>query len=51
VKPDRTYDLEIGTPTTAWLLQQAAGIRRGKQITTKDGNGINNYYIKEDTQF
>lgn len=30
VKPDRTYDLEICTPTTTWLLKQAAGIGRGK---------------------
>ncbi|CAB3402672.1 unnamed protein product [Caenorhabditis bovis] len=34
VKPDRTYDLEICTPTTTWLLKQAAGIGRGK--STKD---------------
>ncbi|WKY02781.1 hypothetical protein Q1695_016226 [Nippostrongylus brasiliensis] len=31
IKPDRTYDLEICTPTTTWLLKQAAGIARGKQ--------------------
>ncbi|KAK5970843.1 Mitochondrial ribosomal protein L11 [Trichostrongylus colubriformis] len=31
IKPDRTYDLEICTPTTSWLLKQAAGIARGKQ--------------------
>uniref|UniRef100_A0A1I7XH58 Large ribosomal subunit protein uL11m n=1 Tax=Heterorhabditis bacteriophora TaxID=37862 RepID=A0A1I7XH58_HETBA len=31
IKPDRTYDLEICSPTTAWLLKQAAGINRGKQ--------------------
>ncbi|UMM26043.1 hypothetical protein L5515_005604 [Caenorhabditis briggsae] len=30
VKPDRTYDLEICTPTTTWMLKQAAGIGRGK---------------------
>jgi len=27
VKPDRTYDLQITTPQTAWLCRQAAGIR------------------------
>uniref|UniRef100_A0A9J2PKE0 Large ribosomal subunit protein uL11m n=1 Tax=Ascaris lumbricoides TaxID=6252 RepID=A0A9J2PKE0_ASCLU len=32
IKPDRTYDLEICTPTTSWLLKRAAGIRRGRQI-------------------
>uniref|UniRef100_A0A7I4YHU9 Large ribosomal subunit protein uL11m n=1 Tax=Haemonchus contortus TaxID=6289 RepID=A0A7I4YHU9_HAECO len=31
IKPDRSYDLEICTPTTSWLLKQAAGIARGKQ--------------------
>ncbi|VDM62522.1 unnamed protein product [Angiostrongylus costaricensis] len=31
IKPDRTYDLEICTPTTSWLLKQAAGIARGKE--------------------
>uniref|UniRef100_A0A915MR14 Large ribosomal subunit protein uL11m n=1 Tax=Meloidogyne javanica TaxID=6303 RepID=A0A915MR14_MELJA len=31
VKPDRTYEIEIETPTTKWLLMQAAGIRREKQ--------------------
>ncbi|GMR41093.1 hypothetical protein PMAYCL1PPCAC_11288, partial [Pristionchus mayeri] len=31
VKPDRSYDLEICSPTSSWLLKQAAGIRRGKQ--------------------
>ncbi|CAD6199784.1 unnamed protein product [Caenorhabditis auriculariae] len=30
VKPDRTYDLEICTPTSTWLLKQAAGVGRGK---------------------
>ncbi|KAH7711888.1 Protein MRPL-11 [Aphelenchoides avenae] len=32
VKPDRSYDLEICTPTSQWLLKQAAGIRRGRQL-------------------
>ncbi|CAJ0579706.1 unnamed protein product, partial [Mesorhabditis spiculigera] len=32
VKPDRSYDLEICSPTTSWLLKQAAGIRRGRQF-------------------
>ncbi|KAJ1363628.1 54S ribosomal protein L11, mitochondrial [Parelaphostrongylus tenuis] len=31
IKPDRTYELEICTPTTTWLLKQAAGIARGKE--------------------
>uniref|UniRef100_A0A1I7ZS89 Large ribosomal subunit protein uL11m n=1 Tax=Steinernema glaseri TaxID=37863 RepID=A0A1I7ZS89_9BILA len=31
VKPDRSYDLEICTPASSWLLKRAAGIRRGKQ--------------------
>ncbi|KJH48341.1 Ribosomal protein L11 domain protein [Dictyocaulus viviparus] len=31
IKPDRTYDLEICSPTTSWLLKTAAGIARGKQ--------------------
>ncbi|KAL3083197.1 hypothetical protein niasHS_010999 [Heterodera schachtii] len=31
VKPDRTYEIDISTPTTEWLLQQAAGIRRNRQ--------------------
>lgn len=30
INPDRTYDLEIDTPATTWLLQQAAGIRHEK---------------------
>uniref|UniRef100_A0A0N4ZG44 Large ribosomal subunit protein uL11m n=1 Tax=Parastrongyloides trichosuri TaxID=131310 RepID=A0A0N4ZG44_PARTI len=30
IKPDRSYDLEICTPTTTWLLKKAAGIERGK---------------------
>ncbi|KAI6181825.1 Ribosomal protein L11 domain protein [Aphelenchoides besseyi] len=28
IKPDRTYDLEICTPTSSWLLKRAAGITR-----------------------
>jgi len=31
VKPDRTYELEISTPKTTWLLHRAAGIRRDAQ--------------------
>ncbi|KAL7073671.1 hypothetical protein ACQ4LE_007168 [Meloidogyne hapla] len=31
VRPDRTYEIEIETPTTKWLLMQAAGIRKEKQ--------------------
>ncbi|CAI4229089.1 unnamed protein product [Auanema sp. JU1783] len=33
VKPDRTYDLEICSPSSSWLLKKAAGIARGKQST------------------
>ncbi|KAI6192836.1 Ribosomal protein L11 domain protein [Aphelenchoides fujianensis] len=28
IKPDRTYDLEICTPMSTWLLKKAAGINR-----------------------
>ncbi|TKR77366.1 hypothetical protein L596_018356 [Steinernema carpocapsae] len=31
VKPDRSYELEICTPASSWLLKRAAGVRRGKQ--------------------
>ncbi|KAK6024593.1 Ribosomal protein L11 domain protein [Ostertagia ostertagi] len=41
IKPDRTYDLEIcTTPTTSWLLKQAAGIARGKQNTESSADEI-----------
>ncbi|KAK6013451.1 Ribosomal protein L11 domain protein [Ostertagia ostertagi] len=40
IKPDRTYDLEICTPTTSWLLKQAAGIARGKQNTESSADEI-----------
>ncbi|CEF67493.1 39S ribosomal protein L11, mitochondrial [Strongyloides ratti] len=30
IKPDRSYDIEICSPATSWLLMQAAGITRGK---------------------
>uniref|UniRef100_A0A0K0DUX7 Large ribosomal subunit protein uL11m n=1 Tax=Strongyloides stercoralis TaxID=6248 RepID=A0A0K0DUX7_STRER len=30
IKPDRSYDLEICSPATTWLLKKAAGIERGK---------------------
>jgi len=29
IKPDRTYDLEICSPASTWLLKRAAGINRG----------------------
>ncbi|KAI6176757.1 F-box/SPRY domain-containing protein 1 [Aphelenchoides bicaudatus] len=29
IKPDRTYDLEICSPMSTWLLKRAAGINRG----------------------
>ena len=32
IKPDRTYELEICTPMSTWLLKRAAGIRRGSQF-------------------
>lgn len=35
VKPDRTYDMEICTPTSMWLLMHAAGIRRGATYPCK----------------
>lgn len=35
VKPDRTYDLNISTPTISYLLMMAAGIRRGAQFVEK----------------
>jgi large subunit ribosomal protein L11 len=30
VRPDRTYELEISSPSDEWLLKQAAGIGRSK---------------------
>ncbi|KAG7806407.1 hypothetical protein KL921_004804 [Ogataea angusta] len=30
VKPDRSFTFDIKTPTTAWLLMQAAGIEKGQ---------------------
>lgn len=30
VRPDRTFTFEIRTPTTAWLLLQAAGVKEVK---------------------
>uniref|UniRef100_A0A7E4W043 Large ribosomal subunit protein uL11m n=1 Tax=Panagrellus redivivus TaxID=6233 RepID=A0A7E4W043_PANRE len=33
IKPDRTYDLEICSPMSTYLLKRAAGIRRGGQTT------------------
>lgn len=35
IKPDRTYELEICTPMSTWLLFRAAGIRRGGQGSGK----------------
>jgi len=31
-RPDRSYDMEICTPSTSWLLTRAAGIRRGAEM-------------------
>ncbi|VDN41821.1 unnamed protein product, partial [Gongylonema pulchrum] len=36
VKPDRSYDMEICTPTSMWLLMRAAGIRRGASNPWKE---------------
>uniref|UniRef100_A0A0K0G0L1 Large ribosomal subunit protein uL11m n=1 Tax=Strongyloides venezuelensis TaxID=75913 RepID=A0A0K0G0L1_STRVS len=30
INPDRSYDLEICSPASSWLLKKAAGIERGK---------------------
>jgi len=29
VKPDRTFTFDIKSPTTSWLLRQAAGVEKG----------------------
>ncbi|VDM14641.1 unnamed protein product [Wuchereria bancrofti] len=40
IKPDRTYDLEICTPTSMWLLMHAAGIRRGATCPREEISGM-----------
>ncbi|VDK65360.1 unnamed protein product [Onchocerca ochengi] len=40
IKPDRTYDMEICTPTSMWLLMRAAGIRRGATNPRKEISGM-----------
>lgn len=47
VKPDRTYDLEICTPTTSWLLKRAAGIRRGTQFPGEIAGKISVKHVYE----
>ncbi|KAJ3587432.1 hypothetical protein NHX12_011029 [Muraenolepis orangiensis] len=39
VKPDRTYDLEIGQPTVSYFLKQAAGIEKGASKTGHETAG------------
>ncbi|VDK82390.1 unnamed protein product [Litomosoides sigmodontis] len=40
IKPDRTYDMEICTPTSMWLLMHAAGIRRGAARPHEEISGM-----------
>ncbi|KAL4002281.1 Ribosomal protein L11 N-terminal domain family protein [Acanthocheilonema viteae] len=40
IKPDRTYDMEICTPTSIWLLMHAAGIRRGSVRPHEEISGM-----------
>ncbi|EFO22846.2 ribosomal protein L11 domain-containing protein [Loa loa] len=40
IKPDRTYDTEICTPTSMWLLMRAAGIRRGATHPCEEISGM-----------
>jgi large subunit ribosomal protein L11 len=35
IKPDRTYELEICTPMSTWLLRRAAGINRAGDDISK----------------
>ncbi|KAM8847707.1 39S ribosomal protein L11, mitochondrial [Synchiropus splendidus] len=39
VKPDRTYDLQIGQPTVSYFLKQAAGIAKGAAKTGHETAG------------
>ncbi|XP_076877397.1 large ribosomal subunit protein uL11m [Brachyhypopomus gauderio] len=40
IKPDRTYDLEIGKPTVSYFLKQAAGIEKGASRTGHEIAGM-----------
>ncbi|VDN04741.1 unnamed protein product [Thelazia callipaeda] len=40
IKPDRTYDMEICSPTSMWLLMHAAGIRRGATRPHEEVSGM-----------
>ncbi|XP_077589462.1 large ribosomal subunit protein uL11m [Stigmatopora nigra] len=40
VKPDRTYDLQIGRPTVSYFLKQAAGIAKGAAKTGHETAGL-----------
>ncbi|XP_051929853.1 39S ribosomal protein L11, mitochondrial [Hippocampus zosterae] len=40
VKPDRTYDLQIGRPTVSYFLKQAAGIAKGAGKTGHETAGM-----------
>lgn len=40
VKPDRTYDLQIGQPTVSYFLKQAAGIAKGAAKTGHETAGM-----------
>uniref|UniRef100_A0AC35TNU2 Ribosomal protein L11 n=1 Tax=Rhabditophanes sp. KR3021 TaxID=114890 RepID=A0AC35TNU2_9BILA len=47
IKPDRTYDLEICSPATTWLLKKAAGIERGKQLVDDEVGRLSVKHIYE----
>ncbi|KAI6223465.1 hypothetical protein M3Y95_00893000 [Aphelenchoides besseyi] len=47
IKPDRTYDLEICTPTSSWLLKRAAGITRGSESRHETAGMISVKHIYE----
>ncbi|KAM9849850.1 large ribosomal subunit protein uL11m [Aulostomus maculatus] len=40
VKPDRTFDLQIGKPTVSYFLKQAAGIEKGAAKTGHETAGL-----------
>ncbi|GMS87295.1 hypothetical protein PENTCL1PPCAC_9470 [Pristionchus entomophagus] len=47
VKPDRSYELEICSPTSSWLLKHAAGIRRGSQMPDEIAGKLSVKHIYE----
>jgi len=51
VSPDRTYELEMFTPTGGWLLKQAAGIRREKQTPGEIVGKLSMKHIYEIAKF